>query len=151
MKGIIVAVCISEKEGTKKTPVAEGCLVKDFGLKGDAHGDHGIPKQVSLLSTGSIEKMKKQGFKVGPGDFAENLTVEGVELCTLLPGRQFRVSRDIILEITQIGKACHGTCTIFKEVRKCIMPREGIFARVIEGGYVRPGDEIKLVKESQSK
>lgn len=151
MKGKVISVNISIKTGTKKTPVAEGRLVKDFGLEGDAHGDHGIPKQVSLLSAGSIEKMKKQGFKVGPGDFAENLTVEGIELCTLSPGARFRVSRDIILEITQIGKACHGGCTIFKEVGKCIMPREGIFAKVIEGGDVRPGDKIELVKKSQSK
>jgi len=148
MKGIIVAVCISVKKGTKKAPVQAGRLVKDFGLEGDAHGDHGILKQVSLLSMGSIAKMKREGFEVGPGDFAENLTVEGIELSTLSPGTRFRVSRDIILEITQIGKACHGGCTIFKEVGKCIMPREGIFARVIEGGDVRPGDEIKLVKES---
>ena len=148
MKARVISVNMSVRTGTKKIPVAEGRLVKDFGLEGDAHGDHGILKQVSLLSMGSIAKMKREGFEVGPGDFAENLTVEGIELSTLSPGTRFRVSRDIILEITQIGKACHGGCTIFKEVGKCIMPREGIFARVIEGGDVRPGDEIKLVKES---
>ncbi len=147
MRGIIVAVCKSAEKGTKKAPVQAGRLVKDFGLEGDAHGDHGILKQVSLLSMGSIAKMKREGFDVGPGDFAENLTVEGIELCTLRPGTRLRVSRDIILEISQIGKACHAGCAIFGEVGKCIMPKDGIFARVIKGGSVRPGDEIALVKE----
>jgi len=136
MRGIIVAVCKSAEKGTKKAPVQAGRLVKDFGLEGDAHGDHGILKQVSLLSMGSIAKMKREGFDVGPGDFAENLTVEGIELCTLRPGTRLRVSRDIILEISQIGKACHAGCAIFREVGKCIMPKDGIFARVIKGGSV---------------
>jgi MOSC domain-containing protein YiiM len=148
VKGKVVSVNRSEKTGTKKIPVTEGRLVKDFGLEGDAHGNRSIPKQVSLLSTESIQKMHRQGFRVGPGDFAENLTVEGMELCTLKTGARLQISRDIILEITQIGKACHGGCSIFKEVGRCIMPREGVFARVLEGGDIRPGDEIQLVKEA---
>jgi len=100
---------------------------------------------VSLLSVGSIEKMKSMGLNVGPGDFAENLTVEGMELHTLLPGTRIAVGNEVILEISQIGKACHTACAIFKEVGKCIMPKEGVFATVVMGGEVRTGDAVGVL------
>ncbi|MGE5843253.1 MAG: MOSC domain-containing protein, partial [Syntrophaceae bacterium] len=110
-----------------------------------AHAERGIKRQVSLLSVDSIEKMRSMGLSVGPGDFAENLTVEGMELHTLLPGTRIAVGSEVILEISQIGKACHAGCAIFKEVGKCIMPKEGVFATVVKGGEVRTGDAVDIL------
>lgn len=143
----VVAVCTSEKKGEKKTDIVCGLLKEDFGLEGDAHSSAGSHRQLSLLSMTSIEKMRKLGADVGPGDFAENLTVEGAELVLYkLPiGKQLKVGKDIILEVTQIGKECHDHCAIFKQVGTCVMPREGIFTRIIKGGQVKAGDEIKEI------
>lgn len=145
MKGKIVAVCISDTKGLRKTPCPSGVFLANYGMAGDAHAERGIKRQVSLLSVDSIEKMKSMGLSVGPGDFAENLTVEGLELYTLLPGTRLAVGEEMILEISQIGKACHTGCAIFKEVGKCIMPKEGVFAKVVKGGEVRTGDEVEVV------
>jgi MOSC domain-containing protein YiiM len=145
MKGKIIAVCISETKGVRKTPCPSGMFLEDYGMANDAHAECGINRQVSLLSVGSIEKMKNMGLSVGPGDFAENLTVEGIELYTLLPGTKLAVGGKVILEISQIGKACHTGCAIFKEVGKCIMPKEGVFARVVKGGEISTGDEVEVV------
>ncbi len=145
MKGKIIAVCISGAKGVRKTPCPSGVFLENHGIADDAHADRGIRRQVSLLSVGSIEKMKSTGLRVGPGDFAENLTVEGMELYTLLPGTRLAVGREVILEISQIGKACHTGCAIFKEVGKCIMPREGVFATVVKGGEVRAGDAVGVL------
>jgi len=101
---------------------------------------------VSLLAMESIDNMKRLGFEVGPGDFAENLTTQGVELVSLPVGTKISIGKDVILEITQIGKECHSGCAIYRQIGKCIMPKEGIFARVIHGGCVRAGDKIRIKK-----
>jgi MOSC domain-containing protein YiiM len=145
----IVAVCKSKEKGTKKKAVAEGTLREDYGLVGDAHADCCTHRQVSLLAMESIDKMKGLGFDVGPGDFAENLTTQGVELLSLPVGTRICIGKDIILEVSQLGKECHGGCAIRQEIGKCIMPKEGIFARVIHGGCVRAGDDIRIDKNGQ--
>jgi len=145
----VVAVCKSKTKGTKKKAAAEGILKEDYGLVGDAHADCCTHRQVSLLAMESIDKMRRQGFEVGPGDFAENLTTQGVELLSLPVGTKISIGKDILLEVTQIGKDCHSGCAIYQEIGKCIMPREGIFARVIHGGLVRAGDDIRIAKNGQ--
>jgi MOSC domain-containing protein YiiM len=145
----IVAVCKSKKKGTRKKAVAQGILKEDFGLVGDAHADCCTHRQVSLLAMESIDKMRKLGFDVGPGDFAENLTTQGVELLSLPVGTKISVGEDILLEVTQIGKDCHSGCAIHQEIGRCIMPREGIFARVIHGGCVRAGDDMRIEKNGR--
>ena len=140
----VIAVCKSEKKGTKKTDVREGLLKAEFGLVGDAHADCCTHRQVSLLALESIDKMRALGLGVNPGDFAENLTTEDIDLISLPVGTRISVGEQIVLEITQIGKECHTRCAIYKQVGKCIMPKEGVFARVIQGGAVRTGDLIKV-------
>ena len=142
--GRIVAVCTSREKGTTKAQIPEGELREEFGLVGDAHADCCTHRQVSLLATESIAKMQGLGIELKPGDFAENLTVEGLDLLSVVPGTRLRVGEEIELEVTQIGKECHAGCAIQQLVGKCIMPKEGIFARVIRGGVVRPGDPISL-------
>ena len=143
----IVAVCTSETKGQKKHDIREGVLEEDHGLVDDAHASDGNHRQLSLLSMTSIEKMRKLGIDVGPGDFAENLTVDGAELVlyTLPIGKRLKVGKDIVLEVTQIGKTCHDRCEIFKKVGTCVMPVEGIFTRVIKGGQIKAGDEIAVI------
>jgi MOSC domain-containing protein YiiM len=140
----IIAVCKSDKKGTKKKDVGEGLLKTNFGLVGDAHADCCTHRQVSLLAVESIDKMRALGLDVNPGDFAENLTTEGIDLVSLPVGTRIAVGKQIVLEITQIGKECHAGCAIYRQVGKCIMPEEGVFARVIRGGPVRAGDQIKV-------
>jgi len=142
----ILAVCSSKEKGIKKEVVAESFLKEGFGVVGDAHADCGTHRQVSLLAMESIAKMRGLGFDVNPGDFAENLTTEGIDLVSLPVGTRLSVGKGIILEITQIGKECHTGCAIFRQVGKCIMPKEGVFARVIRGGPVWTGDTIKVLK-----
>jgi MOSC domain-containing protein YiiM len=141
----IIAVCTSKKKGTRKKAVPRALAMEDFGLVGDAHSDHHSHRQVSLLAIESINKMRDQGINVGPGDFAENLTTKGIELTSLPVGSQLSLGDEIILELTQIGKECHTKCAIFRQVGTCIMPEEGIFARVIRGGIVQTGDPIKVI------
>lgn len=143
----ILAVCTSEKVGTRKEPVDTGFLEEEFGLVGDAHADRNTHRQVSLLAIESINKMRDQGYDVNPGDFGENLTTEGIELAALPTGRRLQVGDDVLLEITQIGKECHAGCAIFQQTGKCIMPKEGVFARVISGGFVKPDDAMIMVGE----
>lgn len=140
----IVAVSRSNKKGEKKSNIPEGELRTDWGLAGDAHAD-GSHRQLSLLAMESIEAMRQLGAMVNPGDFAENITTEGIRLHTLPIGTQFLVGDDIILELTRIGKECHSGCAIQKQVGKCVMPLEGVFCRIIRGGTVRPGDPIRLL------
>jgi len=142
----IIAVCKSKEKGTKKKAVAEGILKEDYGLVGDAHADCCTHRQVSLLAMESIDKVRRLGFEVGPGDFAENLTTRGVELISLPVGTKISIGQDILLEVTQIGKECHRGCAIYQEIGKCVMPKEGIFTKVIHGGRVRAGDRIKIGK-----
>jgi molybdenum cofactor synthesis domain-containing protein len=146
IEGRIVAVCVSERKGTSKTPVPEATLLAGHGLEGDAHAG-GWHRQVSLLAVSSIDKMRAKGLDLACGDFAENLTVEGIDLPGLPVGTRFVVTSPGVaggplLEVTQIGKQCHQGCAIFQQVGDCVMPREGIFARVMKGGTVRPGDLI---------
>ncbi len=144
--GKILAVCRSDSKGTVKEPVPEGDIKEGFGLVGDAHADCTYHRQVSLMTIESIKRMQEQGYPVGPGSFAENLTTEGIDLLDLPIGTRISVGSQIRLEITQIGKECHTGCAIFKQVGKCIMPKEGVFTKVLHGGRVRPGDEIKVVE-----
>ena len=140
----IIAVCSSKKKSTKKKSIAEGIIREDYGLVDDAHADCCTHRQVSLLAIESICKMRELGLNVGPGDFAENLTLEGMDLVSLPVGTQLLAGSEVILEVTQIGKECHTRCAIYRQVGKCIMPEEGIFARVIKGGVVKAGDEIRV-------
>ena len=143
MQGKVISVNISEKKGTPKKKTEAGVLIEEYGFQGDAHAGKGN-RQVSMLGTESIEKAK-----LGPqnglchGVFAENITTEGVELYTLPVGTKLQVG-ECLLEISQIGKECHEGCEISKLVGKCVMPREGVFARVLRGGTVRAGDPITV-------
>ncbi|MDW7649834.1 MAG: MOSC domain-containing protein [Bacillota bacterium] len=140
----IVAVSVSEKKGMRKTNVGEATLKVEHGIQGDAHaGDW--HRQVSLLAKESIEKMRSMGLDVTAGDFAENLTTEGIDLVSLPVGTKLRVGESILLEVTQIGKVCHERCAIYYQAGDCVMPKEGIFVRVLAGGRVAPNDEIEVV------
>ena len=141
----VVAVCKSAKKGTKKDAVDEGLFRQDYGLVSDAHAGCLPKRQVSLLSIESINKMRALGFDLNPGDFAENITTEGIELVSLPIGTRIFVGNEVILEKTQTGKECHTACAIRRQVGNCIMPEEGVFARVIHGGTVKAGDYIKVV------
>ena len=140
----IIAVCRSKDKGTPKEDVKEGLLKEEFGLMGDAHADCCTHRQVSLLAIESINKMRSNGFNVGPGDFAENLTTEEVDLVSLPVGMRMSVGQRVILEVTQIGKQCHTKCAIYRQIGRCVMPKEGIFAKVVQGGEVKAGDELKI-------
>lgn len=143
----IIAVCKSRKKGTRKETIAEGIIREDYGLVDDAHADCCTHRQVSLLATESIDKMRSLGFDVGCGDFAENLTTEGIDLVSLPVGTYLSIGKEIILEVTQIGKECHTRCAIYRQMGECIMPEEGVFARVIRGGLVRAGDQVRVGEE----
>ena len=145
--GKVVAVSISKEKGVSKDNVPSARVLEECGLEGDAHSGQ-WHRQVSLLATESIEKMRALGLGIKPGDFAENLTTEGIELRVLPIGTRLKVGEEIILEVTQIGKQCHTGCAIFQQVGKCIMPTEGIFTRVIRGGVVKVGDSIEVVEAS---
>ena len=140
----VIAVCTSKKKGTKKQPVPAMTIKENYGVDGDAHADGTTHRQISLLAIESINKMRDKGFALQPGDFAENITTEGIELASLPVGTKIMPGDEVVLEMTQIGKECHTACTIRKQVGDCIMPREGIFARVIRGGHVKAGDKIEI-------
>lgn len=142
--GKIVAVCTSKNKGERKTNVGSGRLVENHGLEGDAHVGP-WHRQVSLLALESIRKMQDKGLDVGPGDFAENLTTEGIELPVLPIGTRLRIGERIRAEVTQIGKVCHDRCAIYYQAGDCVMPREGIFIRILEGGEVQVGDAIEVI------
>jgi MOSC domain-containing protein YiiM len=146
MQGTVIAVCRSERTGTRKEPCGEGIFIEDYGLEKDAHAAQGIARQVSLLATESIEKMKALGLELNPGDFAENLTIGGMELFSLPVGTRIQVGGEVVLEISQIGKTCHSGCAIFQAVGACIMPKEGVFARVIRGGKIQTGESVEIIK-----
>ena len=142
----VIAVCSSRKKGTRKEAVAEGVFQQDYGMAGDAHADSSTHRQVSLLAVESIAKMQRLGLNVGSGDFAENITSEGIDLVSMPIGSRLQVGNETILEVTQIGKECHTKCAIYRQVGQCIMPEEGVFARVIQGGVVKAGDIIKVLE-----
>jgi len=143
--GKVVAVCVSGKKGEKKAPVPFVLLVVGHGVDRDAHAGPGH-RQVSLLAAESIAKMKAKGLSVGPGDFAENITVEGIDLSGLPVGARLRAG-EALIEITQIGKECHNRCAIYLQAGDCVMPKEGVFAKVIRGGALRAGDPVERAEE----
>ena len=145
----VIAVCKSAEKGTKKQDVKEGIIKEDFGLVGDAHADCCTHRQVSLLAVSSIDKMRSLGFDINHGDFAENLTVEGMDLMLIPVGKRISIGKEIILEVTQIGKECHAGCAIFRQIGKCIMPKEGVFTKVIRGGLVKTGDRVRIQKDGR--
>jgi MOSC domain-containing protein YiiM len=140
----IVSIAVSKKKGTTKTPVAEAFVSKEHGLEGDAHAGP-WHRQVSLLASESIDKAREQGLDVGFGDFAENIATVGIDWKTLPIGTRVRLGAQVQLEITQIGKECHNRCAIYYKAGDCIMPREGVFARVLEEGPIRCGDPIEIL------
>lgn len=143
--GNVVAVCISEKKGTAKKNVGEALFIENYGLEKDAHAGN-WHRQVSLLSHDRVEEFRARGANVADGAFGENLLVKGFDFKSFPVGTVFKCN-DVVLEITQIGKQCHSECEIFHQVGDCIMPREGVFAKVIHGGVIKVGDTLEVVKE----
>ena len=141
--GKILAICISEKKGTQKKPVESARLVEEWGIEGDAHVGK-WHRQVSMLSFEKIEAFREKGADVDFGAFGENLVVEGFDLSKVPVGTKFQIG-EAILELTQIGKECHSHCAIYKVMGDCIMPREGIFAKVLESGTIKVGDKIEVI------
>ena len=142
--GKVIAVCTSEAKGTQKVSVPEIEIKEDWGIQGDAHAGK-WHRQVSLLSFDKIEEFRARGAEVEDGAFGENLVVQGFDFSSLPIGTRFRCN-DVVLEMTQIGKECHSHCEIYKVVGDCIMPREGVFAKVLEGGTIKVGDELVIVE-----
>lgn len=150
MKGKILAVNISQKKGEKKSNIGCGLFVENLGLENDAHATADIIRQVSLLAKESIDKIRAKGLNVHHGDFAENLTIEGIDLASLPIGTRLKVGSEVLLEVTQIGKVCHSRCNIFYTVGDCVMPREGIFAKVLTGGAIKADDIIEIIDGLQN-
>ena len=143
-KGKVKAISISKDRGTRKhnVPVAE--LKVDFGIEGDAHAAN-WHRQISLLAEESIAKARAKGARVAEGDFAENITTEEIDLQSLTIGSKLRLGDAAEVEVTQFGKECHSRCEIFQQVGDCIMPREGVFAKVIKPGRIKVGDAIEVL------
>lgn len=140
----VKAVCISEKKGTRKVEVPSIKVLVNHGIDGDAHAGN-WHRQISLLAEESIDKLRQSGMELTPGAFAENIVTEGIELKNLLVGTKLKVGSSM-LEVTQIGKECHNDCEIKRTAGKCVMPTEGIFAIVLQGGTITPGDTIKVME-----
>ncbi|HSH36639.1 MOSC domain-containing protein [Schnuerera sp.] len=144
MIGKVIDINISEKKGVVKKPIEKGVFIEDYGLEGDAHAGK-WHRQVSLLGIESFKKVEQMGIEdLNHGDFAENITTEGIILYELPVGTKLKIG-ETIQEVTQIGKECHSGCAISKKVGKCIMPKEGIFTKIIKGGVVKPGDSIEVL------
>ncbi len=139
--GTIFAISTSKQKGQKKKNVPMAEFKKDHGIVGDVHADGGN-RQISLLANEPIERVQEQGFNVNPGDFAENITTQGIDLSHLTPGTHLKLGDQVILEITKIGKECHNRCAIYYQTGDCIMPKEGVFAKILEGGVLKVGDSI---------
>ena len=144
----VIAVCVSKHKGTVKTPVDAAELTVEHGISGDAHAGP-WHRQLSLLALESIQKMKDRGLEVEPGSFAENVTTEGLDLVSLPIGTRLQIGDDAVVEITQIGKECHTRCAIYYKAGDCVMPKEGVFARVLEGGPIHSGDRILVLNNSE--
>jgi MOSC domain-containing protein YiiM len=140
--GKVLAVSISARKGVRKTNVESARLIENWGIEGDAHAGPGH-RQVSLLAQESIAKIRAKGLDVDAGAFAENITTAGIDLTSLPIGARLRIGGAEV-EITQIGKECHSRCAIYYQAGDCVMPREGVFARVVRGGEIRPGDAVTL-------
>ncbi len=142
MSARVVSVNISDKKGMRKKPVEEVVLKAEYGIEGDAHASSEWHRQVSLLALESIQKMREKGLAVSPGDFAENITTEGIDLVSLPVGTKMQIGSEVVGEVSQIGKECHTRCAIYYQAGDCVMPKEGIFIRVLRGGKVRAGDSV---------
>ena len=143
--GKVLAVCISERKGTEKINVGSARFIEDWGVENDSHAGK-WHRQVSLLSHEKIEAVRARGAEVADGAFGENLVVEGFDFRTLPVGTRFKCN-DVVLELTQIGKECHSGCAIYQKMGECIMPREGVFTRVLHGGEISVGDTMEILKE----
>ena len=139
----VLAVCISLKKGEQKKEIDYGECVVDFGIKGDAHGGN-WHRQISLLAKESVDEMRARGVTLENGDFAENIVTEGIDLKKLPIGSRLLIGNDVVLEVTQIGKECHSGCVIMQKAGKCVMPTDGIFAKVINPGNIKAEDEIVI-------
>ena len=139
----VIAINRSVKKGVPKEAIPEGHFIVDFGLEGDAHAGK-WHRQVSLLSFDKIEDFRARGAEVEDGAFGENLVVQGIDFATLPIGTKFQCN-DVVLELTQIGKECHSGCAIFKKMGECIMPKQGVFTKVLHGGVIHPGDELVIL------
>jgi len=145
MTGAVVSVNISDRKGVRKKPVDEILVKAEYGIEGDAHASAEWHRQVSLLALESIRRMQEMGLDVKAGDFAENITTEGLDLVSLPLGAQIRIGSEVIGAVSQIGKECHTRCSIYYQAGDCVMPKEGIFIKVLKGGKVRPGDTVTVV------
>lgn len=144
VSGRVLSVNVSETKGVRKTPVGAADILKDHGIIRDAHAGQ-WHRQISLLAQESIQRMIDMGLKVGPGDFAENVTTEGIDLPSLPIGQRLRLGPSVVVEVTQIGKVCHNRCAIYEQAGDCVMPRDGIFVRVLNDGRIAAGDEICII------
>lgn len=145
-EGTVIAVCASVEKHVQKEDVGSATLIEELGLEGDAHAGF-AHRQVSLLADESIDKMRAKGLSdLRPGAFGENLTTRGIDLVSLQVGQRLRLGEGVVLEVSQIGKECVDRCAIYYQAGDCIMPREGIFARVIKGGLVKKGDVIEVMQ-----
>lgn len=147
MNGKIVSINLSDKKGEPKKPVLEAAIIENYGIQGDAHASSEWHRQVSLLSIESIKKMQDLGIDVSPGSFAENITTEGIDLLSLPVGTRLKLGSDVscvIGEVSQIGKVCHERCAIYNQAGDCVMPKEGIFIRILKGGKITTGDPIDV-------
>lgn len=145
MNGKIISINISEKKGIRKKQIDEAIIDENSGIRGDAHASDKWHRQMSLLAIESIKKMQEIGLDVKPGDFAENITTEGIDLLALPVGTRMRLGREVIGEVSQIGKECHTRCAIYYQAGDCVMPKEGIFIKVLKGGKIKVGDEIAIM------
>lgn len=143
IKGRVISINISGKKGMRKNPIWSAEIITGLGIKGDAHASSTWHRQISLLALESIRKMQDLGLKVKPGDFAENITTEGIDLIALPVGTQIKIG-DVEAEVSQIGKECHTRCAIYYQAGDCVMPKEGIFVKVLKGGTIRVGDKISV-------
>ncbi len=148
MSGKVVSVNVSGKKGIRKKPVEEVVLKTEYGIEGDAHASSEWHRQVSLLALESIRKMQEKGLNVSPGDFAENITTEGIDLVSLPVGTIMRIGDEVSGEVSQIGKECHTRCAIYYQAGDCVMPKEGIFIRVLKGGKIKKGDKVSVISRN---
>ena len=141
----IISINISDKKGVRKKPVDSVVVKENFGIESDAHASDKWHRQVSLLALESIKKMQDKGLDVGPGDFAENITTEGIDLPVLPIGTKMTIGKEVEAEVSQIGKVCHNRCAIYHQAGDCVMTKEGIFIKVLKGGTIQTGDEITVL------
>ena len=141
----IESIAVSKKKGTTKTCVENGLIIENHGLEGDPHAGP-WHRQISFLASESIDQARDKGLDVTFGDFAENIATTGINWKNIRIGKKIRLGKSVLVEITQIGKECHNKCAIYYKAGDCIMPKEGIFAKVLEGGKIKRGDMILLVK-----